>query len=53
MPRKDEKDLQEEKAKEIEQPQQGMVEVPINLELLNNKLNYIISKIEQLTSKDQ
>lgn len=29
-----------------EQPQQQVIEVPINLELINNKLNYIISILD-------
>lgn len=36
-----------------EQPEQKtqMVEVPINLELLNNKLNYIINQLELMNQK--
>ena len=59
MPRKTKEELEAEvKAKkekeekvteEVSQQQQGgIVEVPINLELLNNKLNYLITRIDQL-----
>ena len=34
-------------AKEQEQDQKGVVEVVIDLTLINNKLNYIISKLEK------
>ena len=49
MPRKTQEEIEQE-AKEVETPQsqQGVMEVPINLELLNNKLNYIISKIDAM-----
>lgn len=57
MPRKTQDELEEEaqekieKKEEVEQPQsqqQGIVEVPINLELLNNKLNYLITKTDEI-----
>ena len=56
MPRKDAKEMSEEvkeQKTEIEKApeqiqEQGIIEVPINLELINNKLNYLISKIDKI-----
>ena len=57
MPRKDKEDLEKEsKAKaqavheenKSQEQESGIVEVPINLELLNNKVNYIITRLDQL-----
>lgn len=33
---------------QTQQPQTEIVEVPINLELLNNKINFIISELAQI-----
>jgi len=41
------RNLQENNKKE-EQPQAGVIEVPIDLTLINNKLNYIIAKMDEL-----
>lgn len=48
MPRKSEEEIKADQVKEDPKevaPQ--IVEVPITLELINNKLNYIISKLDQ------
>jgi|TARA_Y100000310_G_scaffold3308_1_gene4234 hypothetical protein len=45
--RTEEEELKKEKAIVDQQP--SVVEVEVNLTLINNKLNYIISKIDDLT----
>lgn len=50
MPRKTQEEIGQEVQVETPQTPQGVMEVPINLELLNNKINYIISKIDMMTS---
>ncbi len=52
--RDDPKKLKEklpEEEQEEEQAEQGtqIVEVPINLELINNKLNFIIAKLDSMS----
>ena len=42
---------QEEVKKDVNQEEQSIVELEINLTLLNNKLNYIIAKLDQLQQK--
>jgi hypothetical protein len=39
-----------EESQEVEQGTR-IVEVPINLELINNKLNYLISKIDSMSKE--
>ena len=52
MPRKTKEEIEAEAKKEKvaedvpQQQQAGIIEVPINLELLNNKLNYVITKLD-------
>ena len=41
---KREEDLQDNKTLETKE----VIEVPINLELINNKLNYLITKIDSI-----
>jgi len=42
---------QDKKEMEQEQPNTGIIEVPIDLALINNKSNYVLAKIDELNLK--
>lgn len=54
MPRLPPKQIEEggKEVKEVEAQEPNIVEVEINLTLVNNKLNYIMSKLDQLTKAE-
>ena len=50
MPRTQRETIEEKP--EVKEPEQKIVEIEVNLTLLNNKLNYIMSKLDQLTKTE-
>lgn len=50
MPRLPKEEIAKEQTPEAQAQQPSVVEVEVNLILLNNKLNYVISKLDEIYS---